>query len=265
MRRMKFISFAFALLISLAVSAQSNSHQRLPFKTGETLTFDMYFRYGFINAKAGASTLTVKEDTYNNRDVFRFTLHAKSSGAAKSFFSMDDTLTSYMSKDLKPLVYMKDAHENKDHTIERAYYNYPASGKVELQAKRIRNDDVKFDTLLVSEQPIYDMLNIIFYARTFDYSTMQKGDKRSITYFTGRRMENMDIVYRGIETVSANDGREYFCVKLVMVLNEKAFENGNEAMTVYISNDQNKVPIRIDSKLKHGSTRIIIKEYKGVG
>lgn len=263
MKRLMYLIFAGFLLVNANINARQNDRS-LPFKAGEVLSYDMYFRYGLIHAKAGVSTLSAEETTYGNKSVYKFTLHAKSSGAAKAFFSVADTLSSYMGKDLKPLAYAKDAHENSDYTIERASYQYPASGKVELRGKRIKNDELKFDTLLISEVPVYDMIGVIFYARTFDYSSMKKGDKFSVAYFTGRRMENMDIEYRGIETVRANDGREYYCIKLVMILNEKAFEDGNEAMTVYISNDQNKVPVRIDSKLKLGSTRIIIKEYKGL-
>lgn len=260
--------FIYTVLVCFLMSGWSiNAQQsggRMPFKAGEVLTYDMYFKYGLINAKAGASTLTAEETTYENKNVYKFTLYAKSSGAAKAFFSVADTLSSYITKDLKPLAYMKDAHENSDYTVERASYQYPASGKVELRGKRIKNGELKFDTLLVSDVPVYDMISILYYARTFDYSSMKKGDRVSVSYFTGRRMENMDIQYRGLQTIQANDGREYNCIKLVMILNEKAFDDGNEAMTVYISNDQNKVPIRIDSKLKLGSTRIIIKEYKGV-
>lgn len=264
MRKIIYILFICILFGNMGAKAQQ-SEQRLPFKAGEQLTYDLYFRYGLVNAKAGTSILRAEETTYQNKDAFKFTLYAKSSGAAKAFYSVADTLSSYTTRKLKPLAYTKDAHENNDHTIERATYHYPATGKVELRGSRVRNGELKFDTLQVSDVPIYDMISILYYARTFDYSSMKKGDRVSVSYFTGRRMENMDIQYKGTSKVTANDGREYDCIQLVMILNEKAFENGSEAMTVYISNDQNKVPIRIDSKLKVGSTRIIIKDYKGVG
>ncbi|WP_277464215.1 DUF3108 domain-containing protein [Parabacteroides sp. PF5-6] len=264
MNRLIYVALMLFGLLASDIHAQQHTGT-LPFKVGEELTYDMYFRYGLINTKAGVSILKTEETVYADQMAYKFSLCGKSSGAVKAFFSVADTLSSYMGKDLRPLAYTKDAHENSDHTIERATYQYPSTGVVELRGKRIKNGELKFDTLQVSDVPIYDMISVIYYARTYDFASMKKGDKLSIAYFTGRRMENMDIQYRGIETVKANDGREYYCIKLVMILNEKAFENGSEAMTVYISNDQNKVPIRIDSKLKLGSTRIIIKEYKGVG
>lgn len=257
--KLKYIIIACAFVF-VGATAQENN-RNIPFKPGEELTYDMYFKYGMVNAKAGASSLKVTEGTYGNTDGFKFTLYAKSSGAAKKFYNIADTLTSFTTKDLIPLAFTKDAHEGKDHTIERAVYAY-SSGSTEVNNKRTKNGVFKFDTTLVSATPIYDMVSILYYARTLDLSSLEKGEKISVSYLSGKRMESMDIVYKGLKTIQANDGREYNCIELVMLLNENAFEDKNEAMRVYVSNDNNRVPIRIDSKLKIGSTRIILNNYK---
>lgn len=262
----KIIKFLIpVLLLMMGLNAQArNESQNYPFNEGEVLTYDMYFKYGLLNAKAGESTLSVTDKGYGGEDAYQFTLHAKSAGAAKAFMHVADTLTSYVSKDLKPLAFVKNAHEGGDHTIEQASYQYD-DGDISVHTNRIRNDVLRFDTTLVSEHPIYDMVSILYFARTLDYSSLKNGEKLTISYLSGKRMETMDIIYRGLETVTANDGREYYCIRLSMILNEKAFEDKNEAMQVYITNDMNRVPVRIDSKLKKGSTRIVLKAYEGVG
>ncbi|MDH6359085.1 DUF3108 domain-containing protein [Parabacteroides sp. PF5-9] len=265
MNRVTVLLFLTLLLLSTCFTLQAqNEYKQIPFKPGEVLTFDMYFKYGLINAKAGESSLSVTEGSYEGKDVLQLTLHAKSAGAAKAFMSVADTLSAYMSKDLLPLAFIKNAHEGKDYTYEEAIYQY-TSDKIKVQTKRIRNEIPRFDTTLVSQHKIYDMVSILYYARTLDYASLEKGEKLTVSYLSGKRMETMDVKYHGLETIKANDGREYYCIKLTMLLNENAFEDKNEAMQVYITNDQNRVPIRIDSKLKKGSTRIILKAYKGVG
>jgi len=233
------------------------------FKAGEELNYDLYFKYGILYTKAGNSSLRVTDNTYNGKDAYKMTLTAKSSGMVKAFFSLSDTLSSYMTKRLTPLAYTKDAHENGDYTTERATYDY-SSGKTSLRNVNIRNGNLRYDTTLVSDHCMYDMLSILYYARTLDYETMKKGDKKTVSFFSGRKKVDMDIQHHGIETVSANDGRDYNCIKLVLVMNERAFEDKNEAMKVFITNDRNRVPVRIDSKLKVGSTRVILKDYKGL-
>ena len=76
----------------------------------------------------------------------------------------------------------------------------------------------------------------------------------------------MLIEYQGTENMKANDDKTYSCLKLVLSVmnaNEKAFEDKQEAMKVYITNDDNRMPVRLDSKLNVGSTRAILKSYKG--
>jgi len=258
---LKAIVLSLVIFPFVQLNAQCEIDNRY-FQAGEVLTYDLYFKYGIINKKAGSSSLTVENDTYNGRDVYKMSLRARSSGLAKSIFSISDTLTSYMSKDLVPLAYSKDAHESDDHTVERATYSYSPDG-IKAHNRNVRNGKLRYDTTLVSPTCMYDMVSIVYYARTLDYASMKKGDKTRVSFLSGRKRMNMDIEYHGIESVSANDDNKYNCIKLVLVMNDDAFENKNEAMKVYITDDLNRIPIRIDSKLKVGSTRVIMKSYKG--
>lgn len=233
------------------------------FQAGEVLLYDMYYKYGILYTKAGTSSLSVKNSTYKGKDVYRATLIGRSSGIAKSIISVSDTIHAYMTKKLVPLAYTKDAHEGKDHTVERATYTYRPDGKVSVRNINKRNDRLRYDTLHVANGCMYDVLSILYYARTLNYDKMKKGDKTTISFFAGRRKVTMDIEHHGIENMTANDGREYNCIKLVMMMNADAFADKDEAMRVFITNDQNRIPIRIDSKLKIGSTRVILKEYRG--
>lgn len=189
-------------------------------------------------------------------------LTANSSGAANAIYSMSDTLLSYTTKDIIPLAYMKNAHEKKDYLTERATYEY-SDGKIKLRNINKKNGRLRYDTTLVATGSMYDMISIIYYSRTLNYDAMKRGEKISVSFLSGRRKVNMDIEYHGNENVSANDGRKYNCIKLVLTINEKAFENKNEAMKVYITDDANRIPIRIESKLKVGLTRAILTTYQG--
>lgn len=258
----KYVVLCLLVIPCLSLKAQCEVDNRY-FQSGEVLKYDMYYKYGILFTKAGNASLIVTDDSYDNQEVYKATLSAKSSGIVKSVFSLSDTISSYMTRNLIPLAYTKDAHEGGDHTTERATYDY-SSDDIKIRNVNVRNGNLRYDTTLVSSNCMYDMLSIVYYARTLDYASMKKGDKTTVSFLSGRRKVNMDIEYHGVESVSANDGREYNCAKLILVMNEKAFENKNEAMKVFITNDFNRVPIRIDSKLKVGSTRVVLKEYKGL-
>lgn len=264
---MKITGTKIVLLILLLLSAtRMNAQcevQNKCFQAGEHLTYDLYFKYGIIYTKAGTSRLGVTNSTYEGKDAYKLTLTAKSSGAARKLYALDDTLTSYITKDISPLAYRKDAHEKSDYLTERATFKYTPQG---IRARNInkKNNKLRYDTTHVVQSCIYDMVSILFYVRTLNFEPMKKGDKVAVHGLVGRKNANMDIIYQGIETVKGNDDREYYCLKLSLVINDDAFDNCEEAMKVYITNDLNRIPIRVDSKLKVGSTRIILRSYSGL-
>lgn len=206
--------------------------------------------------------MSVADAQYKSRNAYKMVLTANSIGTAKAVFPVADTLTSYTTKNMVPLAYLKDAHEGEDYRTERATYDY-STGKVRLRNINKKNEHLRYDTTLVSDECMYDMLSIVYYARTLNYGSMKKGDEVTVSFLSGRKKVNMTIVHQGVEGVQANDGRKYSCIKLSLKMNERAFEDKNETMKVYITEDMNRIPIRIDSKLRVGSTRVLLKSYKG--
>lgn len=235
------------------------------FKPGEMITYDMYFKYGLLYTRVGISTLSFSNSKFMGKDVYKMMLTANSSKGARAIYSLSDTLIAYTTKKLVPIAYRKRAHEKGDFRTEDASYEYLPGGRIKLRNINKKNNALRYDTTFVSNECVYDYISVIYYARTLNYSKIKKGDKESFSFLSGRNILYMRIVHEGIETISANDGNKYRCIKLVLAIsNGAAFEDTNEAMTVYLTDDANHVPVRIESKLKIGSTRAILKSYSGL-
>lgn len=255
------ISIILSILFSLSINAQCKMNNSF-FQAGEELFYDLYFKYGLINTKAGTSSLKTVSERYNNTDAFKMTLLAESLGTVRKIFSLNDTLVCYTTKDLVPLSYIKNAKEGKDYTQEKVHYTYNNSG-VSINTKRTRNGLFKFDETINSKSCIYDMMSIVYYARTLNYTSMKTGETSKVDFISGKSKVNMIIEYQGTEIVEANDGKKYECIKLLLSIMDDAFTNKKEAMKVFITNDNNRMPVRLDSKLNFGSTRAVLKGYKG--
>jgi hypothetical protein len=261
MKKYTWISLIVLVLFSLDAGAQCKMNNTF-FRAGEELTYDLYYKYGLINTKAGISSLKTVAEKFNNTDAYKMTLLAESLGTARKFFKLNDTLTCYTTKDIVPLAYLKNAREGKEHTVERVIYTYGSQG-VSLNTRRVKNGEFRFEETVKSSTCMYDMMSIVFYARTLDYTEMKKGDTSKADFISGREKVSMIIEYAGIETVEANDDKKYSCIKLTLSIMDKAFSDKKEAMKVYITNDNNRLPVRLESKLNIGSTRAILKSYKG--
>lgn len=266
MNRILYISITL-LLVSLfvipfrTVAQQKCAIENKYFQAGESLTYDLYITLA-VTVKGGYANLTTRSTTYDGKDAYKMTLVSESQGFARKVFALDDTLACFMTKDLVPLAYHKDAHEGGDYTKERFKYSYSGSG-VKINTVRHKNGSFRFDENLDFSGCTYDLMSILFYARTLDYTNMAKGEETTVNFVSGKDKVSMKIVYDGKEEMKANDKNKYNCMKLTLYIYDDAFEGGKEAMKVYISDDDNRLPIRLDTKLKVGSTRAVLKSYKG--
>lgn len=227
------------------------------FKEGETLVYDMNFKLGLINTRAGTLFLEVKKEKIDGQDCYKMIFQTNTSGVANSIFMVRDTLMSYMNKDLVPVAYIKNALEGDSYTQERLKYSYPGDGKVSIHTKRNKNGEFRFDETVTSEQCLYDLVSVIYYARTIDFSKKNKGDKVTIGFISGKEISTADIVLKGTKKVKANDKKEYDCHELELhFIAGGGSAKSKGQMKVLISKDANRIPVQIESSLKKvGSVR----------
>lgn len=255
-----------ACILSLNTVKSQCSVKNLPFQSGEYLEYDLYIKLGFVSKKGGYAKLNTTSSKYDGKDAYKMNLISETQGIARKMFELNDTLAAYTDKNLVPLAYLKNAHEGGDFTkelVKYSYGDYDNKQTIKIQTKRHKNGEFKFDEVIEAPGCTYDLVSILFYCRTLDYSNMKIDDATRVNFISGKNRGSMRIVYNGKETVKANDGKKYNTIKLTMYVADKAFDNGKEAMKVYITDDSNRIPVSLETKLKVGSTKAILTGYKG--
>ena len=75
---------------------------------------------------------------------------------------------------------------------------------------------------------------------------------------------NMTVNYNGTSKVKANDGKTYNTIQISMSIYDKAFKNKKEAISASLSDDENRVPIIINTHIKVGVIRVVMKNFSGL-
>lgn len=233
------------------------------FNGGENISFNLYYRYGLINAKGGVGSLITTNTNYNGQDAYKISLMLNTTGMVGNIYTVQDTLLSYVNKQLQPLLFTKDAFEGNDYSKERQLYTYKGNS-ISVRAMRKFNGILKFDEVVKTGKCTYDYLSLIAYARNLNFSGLHPGENLYVQFLSGRSFVNMYIRYKGTSKVKADDGKTYEAIQLTMIILDDAFEDKEEAINVALTNDSNKVPIIIDTKLKIGSIRAVMKSSKGL-
>lgn len=233
------------------------------FRSGEKLTYDLYYKYGIVNSKAGIATLQTRHVNYRGKNAYKMEMKAKTLGLVNTMFTVRDTLTGYLDMNLVPMLFTKGALEGKDYTNERQIYTYPGNGKINIRTIRNYNGRLSFDETITTDKCTYDMITILAFARSLDYSGMRHGQNSPVQFITGKKLTNMYIRYLGTGKQKMNDGKTYDAIHLSLMVLDNAFEDQEEAMNVWLTNDENKLPLVIESNLKIGKMRVVLKNYTG--
>ncbi len=121
-------------------------------------------------------------------------------------------------------------------------------------------DDVKHYPI---KDNVHDIVAGFTYLRVVDLSKMKKGDTLAISGFFEDNWYTLKIIYDGKEMIHSTVGR-IICHRLVPIVPDNKLFDGENSITVWISDDENQLPIRIMAKMFIGSTGLELEGFRGL-
>ncbi len=262
MKKMRqFLLTMAMLLVGITTAGAQCKFQNTAFKSGEFLTYNLYFNWKFVWVKVGNASMSTVESRYHGKSAYRASLITRTSSNADKFFVMRDTLLCYNSTQLEPLYFRKGAHEGKRYTVDEAFFSYP-NNKVHIKQHRLRHNGEHIYKEWTRADCTYDMLSIFLRARSFNPEGWKKGKRVNFPITDGTKIINAMLEYKGKTTVKADNGVKYRCLQLSYM----EYEDGKykEIVRFYVSDDANHVPVRLDMFLKFGSAKAFLVGAKGI-
>lgn len=252
----------YLLLVVFPNYAQTVS---LPFLQGEEFHYDIYYKYGLVMLKAGRSRYHIDITTYNNQSAYKSSLDFKTVSFFDKVFKIRDTLNSYISiPDLVPLFHNRNVNEGNYHYTEQIFVHQQSPIYSEVRVIQEKNNQVRFDTILNANDLGYDILNVFMFVRTLDYSEMKQGDSFRFTVFMGKDIINIIAHYAGPMVIEKSKWLKYKAIKLNVDITDAAFKEPDNSMEIWISDDENKIPLKLKAKLKIGAAEAILSSYKNL-
>ena len=250
---MKQILVSLILLWSLSTyNAQSESS----FQSGEWLKFKLNYS-GWV--KAGNATLEVKEATFKNRSVCHVVGKGWTTGAIKWFFKVNDRYESYFDKAPgRPYKFIRNINEGghvKNRVIEFDYEKNLAFVN-DLRHKTKKTVSITSD--------IQDMVSAYYYLRDhYDTETIKVGHTVKLNMFFDNEIFGFKLKFLGRETINTKFGN-INCLKFRPYVMAGRVFHEEESVTLWVSADNNKIPIKIKADLRVGSLRSDLVAFKGL-
>jgi hypothetical protein len=212
-----------------------------------------------IWANAGEAKFSVKAEDFRDKPSLHFIGEGTTYKSYDWFFKVRDKFESWVdSASLKPFRYIRKTSEGSTHTYNDNYFNFQ---RKEAVCYRILGEKIQKDTIPLPACT-FDVLTMIYYARCIDYSKYQPDTKIPIIlYLDGQIYDKLYIRYMGKEKIKTDLG-EMSCIKFKPLLIAGTIFSGGEEMTVWVTDDEKKIPVYIKTPIIVGDIQAKIKTIK---
>lgn len=241
----------FTILFSITISSQEKTQV---FKEGEWLRFKMSYS-GFL--KAGNATLSVAKDTLNGKEVFHVTGKGWTTGIIKWFFKVNDNYQSYIDVATgKPYLFKRKINEGGYKKHQNTRFNY-VNNTAHVQDFKNQTDTI------IPIGNIQDMMSSFYYLRNYNVSEMKPGEEIALDMFMDSQVYPFRLRFLGTEILKTRFGKIKTYRFRPLVQAGRIFKE-NESLTIWITADDNKIPIKLKANLSVGSLRAELDAYKGL-
>ena len=233
-----------------------NSQEFKPFKSGEWLKYKISYSGWF---KAGEATMALTSDTLDNKEFYHVVAIGKTVGPINWFFKVNDRYESYFDKkNTSPYKFIRNINEGGytknlsiyfDHNLDKAIINNIKTN--EKTEKHINANS-------------HDLISIIYYLRTnFNFKDIDSNNEITINTFFDYQNNKMKMKYLLTEVINTTFGK-IKCLKIKPYVKSGRIFKKKESLTVWVTADKNRVPIRIKADLAVGAIRLDLEAFSGL-
>lgn len=251
---MKKIVLLFLLVAFSSCLFSQERSEPVPFKSGEWLRYKMSYS-GFL--KAGIAIMEVYEKELNGKKVYHGMGSGWTSKFINLFFKVNDKYQTYFDKETnQPYLFKRDVYEG-GHIIKRnTTFRYSDNTAI---VEDFRKDTIQY----VKFNDVQDMISAFYYLRRQQTNALKPGDILTVNMFFDADTFPFRLKLLKREVIKTSFGKIKTLKFRPYVKSGRVFR-ANESVTIWISDDDNKIPIKMKADLSVGSLRAELNDFKGL-
>ncbi|AGA76348.1 DUF3108 domain-containing protein [Echinicola vietnamensis] len=231
-----------------------------PYQAGEELTFKV--KYLFFNAAEAKMIIDDQIHEVNGRPSYKIDVYGKTLSIF-SIFKVKDNWGTVMDT-AKNIPYRSYRHieEGGYRKHEVIDFNHK-KGTATVKEYDKENRRVKSTKEFDIQSEIQDIVSGFYYMRHLDYRLYKRGDIINIKGFFDEKTYDLKMVYEGRDKVSTKIG-DFDTIVISPVMPSNKLFSGENPIKMWITNDKNRIPIKVEAELVVGSLNMEITQAKGL-
>jgi Protein of unknown function (DUF3108) len=222
------------------------------FQNGEYIMFKVFYAVAGIYVGAGEASFNCNIERLNGKPVYHIVGDGKTYPFYDGFFKVRDKYETYIdTASMQPLKFIRNVYEGGYTKYENVSFN--------------QNAGTAITTGGVFKVPkcVQDVLSAIYYARNINFDNYKPGDKIPFSMFLDNENYSMYIRYLGKENIKTKYGK-FRAIKFKPLLIKGTIFEGGEKMNVWVSDDANHLPLRVESPISVGKVSVDMMAYRNL-
>ncbi|AZQ65271.1 DUF3108 domain-containing protein [Flammeovirga pectinis] len=258
-------SFLLAIVL-LMLSTLGNSSEKYLWRVLENTDFlkgeKLIYVAGYSFVDAGIAEVFLDDSMYtiDGHKCFHAKITAESIGVVGAVLNVHDSWESYFdSASILPLKFRRDVIEGK-YTLEENITFDQDSQKVYVNWKKKDKPEIHYEEYPGMKETI-DVISGYYFLRTINFSNLEKNARINFNGFWEKKAYNFDIIYLGEEICKTKFGNIKSFV-FSPIVPENSFFRGDNPVRFWISDDENRIPLKIKANLKVGSVKVNLTDIE---
>lgn len=249
---MKQLFLLFLLIAGMAQEASPEAAcnvRNKSFKNGEKVIFHVYYTVAGLWVHAGNVSFTNTLSMLNNKPTYHIVADGSTLSSYDWIYRVRDRYETYIdTATLLPQKFIRNVDEGGYKIYENVTFYHDKKTAVTNKG------------VFAIPSCAQDVLSEVYLARNMDFNSLKPGEMLPFDLFLDNKVYNMYVRYLGKETIKTRYGK-FRCIKFKPLLLKGSIFEGGEKMTVWVTDDGNRLPVRIESPITVGSIKVDMMSY----
>lgn len=234
------LKFIFFLLFAFAVRLNAEPLEEMEY----------VLRFGFI--KGGKATLIAEKEKINKKPAIHYRMRGRTTGLVDKIYEVNDIYESWVDPEtFLPVKSIRNVKEQKYRFYDEVTYDHENDSLFSQKSGRIKVPD-----------KVNDLVSVFFYIRQNQYfDDLLAGKRVQVPVYHGDELFIMELKFIGVETINTRIGRKQ-CYVVTPVVPKGKLLKGSDDLKIYITKDDNRLPIYAEFELVLGALKCELDSYK---
>lgn len=248
------------------IPVRTVAEDELAYQSGERLYFTLSYEWGALRTDLADASVSLEKQILNGDEVFHVDVDGKTIRIYDLFFKIREDFQSWFTCDgLRPLRFTRDTYEGRYHATNDYVYNWEAAEPyIAADVYSSSKGKGRKQLELPLDPCTFDLPALFFYARNMDFDVVDPGRKYPMTFAIDDEVYHVYFILHGRETLNVKGLGKVKTIKFAAKLVAGEIFDGETDMIIWVSDDENRVPVYFEAQLHVGAGAGRLQDYSGL-